>query len=731
MKSAPEHSSQAHTSNTNQFDLIVVGGASADIFLDLVENDPKWRLNLKTKEICFRYGEKITVESSEVHMGGNAQNVSVGISRLGYSVALMAELGDDFYADQVMKNLKQERIDTQLIIQTPGKATSSSVIMNLKGDRTLFSQHAVHEHNFAFTPDIATRLIYLTSLGGVWDKAYKLALDYALANQVPIAFNPGTRQLSEKGDVFWNVIKNTHILFLNLEEAKSVLKSAHPKKDYDKMPVQTLMEEMAGLGPKIVVITDGKNGSYARAEDGRCFEQGLVPATVIERTGAGDSFATGVLGAALSGKSLQKAMYWGAKNAASVVGRIGSQAGLLNREQIEAEGDPLMVSLGSDEPLIILPFDHRTSLAKYCFNLPLDKLNAEQIAHLSDDKMVVYEAFKEAIALGLPQTDAAFMVDEQFGQEIIDLANRENMSVILPVEKSGQQAFEFAYEDYQAHIEKFKPNFVKGLVFYNPADTLAIRKEQQSKLKQLSDYSHQHGYKLLLEIITRPNKDQLEKVQGSQDVFKKTTLPGLRLKIIQELHQAGIEPDSWMFGHFADPIEYQKLVAEVRKNGRDNVGIIISDFDASSKQIAEAITACANIPGVIGYAAGSAVFWDAIADYHKRDATRLQAKNRIAQEFIRLYQVYKQTKSNTAPSSAQQVEVVAVSAEAGPDEHSWVSQAAQDNQALEGGTSQDNEVKTAPEPLPEPQNENVEASQQDQETSQPRKGLIGKLFKRN
>ena len=89
MKSAPEHPSQTHTSNANQFDLIVVGGASADTFLNLVENDPKWRLNLKTKEICFRYGEKITVESSEVHMGGNAQNVSVGISRLGYSVALM------------------------------------------------------------------------------------------------------------------------------------------------------------------------------------------------------------------------------------------------------------------------------------------------------------------------------------------------------------------------------------------------------------------------------------------------------------------------------------------------------------------------------------------------------------------------------------------------------------------------------------------------------------------
>src|SRR5690606_33299667 len=125
--------------------------------------------------------------------------------------------------------------------------------------------------------------------------------------------------------------------------------------------------------------------------------------------------------------------------------------------------------------------------------------NAKQVEHLSDDKMVIYEAFKESIALGLPQTDAAFMVDEQFGHQIIELANKENMAVILPVEKSGQQSFEFHHQDYQSYIEKYKPTFVKGLVFYNPGDLLASRKSTHEKLKSLSDYCRQHGYKLLLE----------------------------------------------------------------------------------------------------------------------------------------------------------------------------------------------------------------------------------------
>ena len=187
---------------THHFDLIAVGGASVDNFLNLIENDPKWRLDLKTKEICFEYGEKITVESSEVLMGGNAQNVAIGVSRLGYKVALMAEVGDDFYAEEIGRNLLKENVDTRLMLQTTGVDTSASVVLNIKGDRTLFSQHASHEHNFHIPPGIATRLIYLTSLGGVWEHAYTLVLDFAAANQVPIAFNPGTRQITEKGDVF-------------------------------------------------------------------------------------------------------------------------------------------------------------------------------------------------------------------------------------------------------------------------------------------------------------------------------------------------------------------------------------------------------------------------------------------------------------------------------------------------------------------------------------------------
>ena len=79
----------------------------------------------------------------------------------------------------------------------------------------------------------------------------------------------------------------------------------------------------------------------------------------------------------------------------------------------------------------------------------------------------------------------------------------------------------------------------------------------------------------------------------------------------------------------------------------------------------------------------------------------------------------------------KQVEEVASPSETNLDEHSWTTQAAQDSQASSNATNQDNEGKDSTEGLPERQNADLKPGQQVQEQPQPRKGLIGKLFKRN
>ncbi|MBM4402687.1 MAG: carbohydrate kinase family protein, partial [Candidatus Cloacimonetes bacterium] len=54
----------------------------------------------------------------------------------------------------------------------------------------------------------------------------------------------------------------------------------------------------------------------------------------LEMTGAGDAFSAGFLASLTLGENVSEAMRWGNANSASVIQKIGSQEGLLNREQL-------------------------------------------------------------------------------------------------------------------------------------------------------------------------------------------------------------------------------------------------------------------------------------------------------------------------------------------------------------------------------------------------------------
>ena len=104
---------------------------------------------------------------------------------------------------------------------------------------------------------------------------------------------------------------------------------------YKVLSIKELLTQLKKLGPKIVVITDGKNGSYALDEKGKMLKQDCVQCKVVEKTGAGDSYTTGFLAAILQELPIKTAMAWGTLNAASVIGQIGAQAGLLRKEEME------------------------------------------------------------------------------------------------------------------------------------------------------------------------------------------------------------------------------------------------------------------------------------------------------------------------------------------------------------------------------------------------------------
>lgn len=310
----------------SDFDVICVGNAKIDSFLTLHEANNNLRLMEETNELCIKFGEKITVDKTEIMLGGNAANVAVGVSRLGLNVGLVAEIGIDEFAQKIINTLFSEKVDISNVKQTEGQQSSFSTIINFKGERTIFSEHVKRPHDFNFD-QVSTKWVYLTSLGEEWIDAYHKTVDFVNKARCRLAFNPGTLQIAGKKNIE-NVLSITDVLFVNKEEAAKIL-NINPEASGQISSTEELLKNLQKLGPKIAIITDGKNGSFAIDSLGNISKKGIVEARVIEKTGAGDAYSSGFLSALIQNKSINDAMDLGTKNSASVIEKVGAQAGLL------------------------------------------------------------------------------------------------------------------------------------------------------------------------------------------------------------------------------------------------------------------------------------------------------------------------------------------------------------------------------------------------------------------
>lgn len=310
-------------------DIFTVGNVLIDLLVSLSESTPFCRIDQKTRELCLKAGQKIPAEHVGFAIGGGASRVAVGMRRLGVTSAVYAEIGDDELAERIRKTLQEEHVETTGLIKT-AQVTSFTVGLNFQKERTLFTHHAGASHSFDFS-DIQAQWVYLASLSNPWKKAYDAVVSCKEKIHARIAFNPGLLQLTEGLAYTKAMLKQVDVLFLNKQEAQMLLLT---KEEQVKKLLQGVGNMMEG---KIAVITDGRNGSYATDGKGGYFQFGIVQSEVVERTGAGDGYATGFLAAIIDEQSVPVAMQWGSLNAAAVVGEFGGLSGLLTKEQLEEQ----------------------------------------------------------------------------------------------------------------------------------------------------------------------------------------------------------------------------------------------------------------------------------------------------------------------------------------------------------------------------------------------------------
>jgi len=306
------------------FDLLTVGDCTVDTYAMIDDRNPEVHLSSDKKLLCLDYADKISIFEAGEAVGGNAANVAVGARRLGLKTALLSELGKDLNSEFILKQLKKEKIDTSLVRQNKRNKTRYSLVLNYRGERTILSYHSKQVYSLPSLPQ--PRWVYYTSLGeGFESFQNKLLVHLRKHPEIKLAVNPGSYQMDKGLSVFKKILEVTDVLIVNLEEAHRLAG--------EKLPVAKLFTKLHSLGAEMVVITDGPRGSYA--SDGiMSYFLPPFPGKNVSKTGAGDAYASGFLSALFQNKHVPEAMAWGTANAASVIGHIGAQVGLLTPRQM-------------------------------------------------------------------------------------------------------------------------------------------------------------------------------------------------------------------------------------------------------------------------------------------------------------------------------------------------------------------------------------------------------------
>ncbi|MHB1537620.1 MAG: 2-deoxy-5-keto-D-gluconate 6-phosphate aldolase domain-containing protein [Solirubrobacteraceae bacterium] len=299
-----------------------------------------------------------------------------------------------------------------------------------------------------------------------------------------------------------------------------------------------------------------------------------------------------------------------------------------------------MMQPGYDEKLYILAFDHRGSFQKRFFGIE-GAPDPEQTAMIADAKHLIFEGMLQAVASGAPAKVTGVLVDEQFGGSVPQEARSKGLKVAMPVERSGQDEFDFEYgEDFAAHIERYDPDFTKVLVRYNPDGAADANGAQLEKLKRLSDWLHEHDRKFLFELLVPALPQQLERIDGDMDRYDAAHRPALMRRSIAEIQDAGIEVDIWKIEGVDERADCEAIVAQARSGGRDGVVCVVLGRGADDERVDGWLCAAAPVDGYVGFAIGRSIWWDPLKAYVDGKIERIAGAQQIAANYLRFVDVY-------------------------------------------------------------------------------------------
>ncbi|MDQ5981662.1 MAG: hypothetical protein QG570_412 [Patescibacteria group bacterium] len=310
--------------------LLNIGHITLDTFLTIDSGNVLCDVNDRECKIAFEYGAKIPVHEIHYGIGGGASNVVVGTKLLGINSSIWSIIGKDRNADSILDLFTKHKIKTDLI-ERDEIPTDLATILTFGPERTIFTYNS--DRKFRVQPNLFSKFnnVFLSSVGkdveNMYDEIEKAKDKYGFK----LFFNPGSKEIRYSHSSIVKILDSVDYLIANIEEGCALL---NPGLTRSQIEIEDLISMLNQKGIKQIVLTDGVNGVYY-SDSYRVKHVPAEKVEVIEKTGAGDAFASGYISAILHGLSIEDSIKWGVTNGASVVQKVGAQAGLLSQKEMQ------------------------------------------------------------------------------------------------------------------------------------------------------------------------------------------------------------------------------------------------------------------------------------------------------------------------------------------------------------------------------------------------------------
>jgi ribokinase len=297
--------------------------------VDLVFQGQVFDKRTKKGRLSLAFGGKYIPDYFYQSFGGGGGNASVSLSKQGFDVMCWSYVGNDGFGKQIVRNLKQQKVKTNLVRFKASSTPLSAILLTSKGERTIITHRSdsdLIKLNNAVRSQMKKRDWFVIFSLARCPKKDKLEfIGQAKNNDMKVFLSLNALEYFKGYDYLKPYFQKTDICHLNAHELADIFGGNAPDFDFKKTNFSRK------LNIPLLVVTHDIKGSYVYTKDKIYYHPIMKEKEKIDTTGAGDAYASGFLGEYSRTDSIPKAMEFATKNATSVIEKLGAQNGLIKR----------------------------------------------------------------------------------------------------------------------------------------------------------------------------------------------------------------------------------------------------------------------------------------------------------------------------------------------------------------------------------------------------------------